>query len=199
MIKWGPEVISSLDMTKALYGAYRLARADTGGMSYLNTSLEGFWQSFFAAVLVAPLFFLLLIIRLNVSDIGASALRFLALEGIAYVIGWILFPLVVFYLAQVLERERLYCGFIVAYNWASVLQNAIYLPFATLFELGMVGGSSAELINLTLLCLVLAYTWFVTKTALNVAGIVACGVVILDVGLWIIVNLMTASMLRLPV
>ena len=199
MIKWGPEVISPLDMTKALYGAYRLARADTGGMSYLNTSLEGFWQSFFAAVLVAPLFFLLLIIRFNVSDIGASVLRFFALEGIAYVIGWILFPLVVFYLAQVLERERQYCGFIVAYNWASVLQNAIYLPFAILFELGMVGGSSAELVNLTLLCLVLAYTWFVTKTALNVAGIVACGVVILDVGLWIIVNLLTASMLRLPV
>ena len=57
------------------------------------------------------LFFLLLIIRFNVSDIGASVHRFFALEGIAYVIGWILFPLVVFYLAQVLKRERQYCGF----------------------------------------------------------------------------------------
>ena len=186
-------------MTKALYGAYRLARADTGGMSYLDTSLDGFWRSFFAAVMVAPLFVLLLIIRFNINGLEVSAIRFLALESIAYVIGWVLFPLICYYLVQVLEREKQYLGFIVAYNWASVLQNAIYLPFAILFELGMVGGSSAELVNLTLLCLVLAYTWFVTKTALNVAGIVACGVVILDVGLWIMVNLLTASMLRLPV
>ena len=52
------------------------------------------------------------------------------------------------------KREKQYLGFIVAYNWASVLQNAVYLPFAILFELGMFGGNGAELVNLILLCLV---------------------------------------------
>ena len=185
-------------MTKALYGAYRLARADTAGMSYLDTSLDGFWQSFFAAVMVAPLFVLLLIIRFNTNGLEVSAIRFLALESIAYVIGWVLFPLISYYLVQVLEREKQYLGFIVAYNWASVLQNAIYLPFAILFELGMFGGNAAEFVNLILLCLVLAYTWFVTRTALDVSGFVASGLVVLDVGLWIIVNKLTEFMLRSP-
>ena len=185
-------------MTKALYGAYRLARADTSGMSYLDTSFDGFWQSFFAAVLVAPFFILLLIIRFNNTDLEISAFRFLTLESIAYVIGWVLFPLIAFYLVQVLERENQYFGFIVAYNWASVLQNAIYLPFAVLFELGIISGDGAYFTNLILLCLVLAYTWFVTKTALNVSGFVASGLVVLDVGLWIMVNKLTESMLRSP-
>ena len=99
---------------------------------------------------------------------------------------------------QVLEREKQYLGFIVAYNWASVLQNAVYLPFAILFELGMFGGNGAEFVNLILLCLVLAYTWFVTRTALDVSGFVASGLVVLDVGLWIIVNKLTEFMLRSP-
>ena len=81
-----------------------------------------------------------------------------------------LFPLIIFYLVQTLEREHEFIGFIVAYNWASVIQNSVYLPFAILFEIGAIGGSSAEFVNLILLCLVLTYTWFVCKTTLQFVG-----------------------------
>ena len=47
----------------ALYGAYRLARFDAAGMRYFETSIEGFWRSFFAAVIVAPPYALLLFLR----------------------------------------------------------------------------------------------------------------------------------------
>ena len=142
-------------MTNAIYGAYRLARADANGMSYFDKSVGGFWRSFFAAVLVAPLFLLLLIIRFAVDEIDVGAFRFYTIEGVAYVIGWTLFPLVIYYLIQSLEKGSEFIGFIVAYNWASVLQNGFYLPFAILFQLGMITGDVAAFLNLILLGLVL--------------------------------------------
>ena len=189
-------MISSADIAKSLYGAYLLAKAKKDGMSYFDTSLVGFWRSFIAAALVAPIFFFLMTIRFVNGDVDTSALRFLSIEAIAYIIGWFLFPLIIFYLVQTLERDREFIGFIVAYNWASVIQNSVYLPFAILFEIGLVGGSGAEFVNLILLCLVLTYTWFVTKTALNINGFVATGIVFLDVGVWIMLNIFTDFMLN---
>ena len=188
-------MISVTHLTTALYGAYRLARADRGGMKYFDSTLDGFWLSFFAAALVAPFFFLLILIKFKTDGVDAAAFRYFSIESIAYTIGWILFPLIVYYLVQALEREERYFGFIVAYNWASVIQNSVYLPFAILFELGVIEGGSAELINLFLLCLVLTYTWFVAKTALEVNGFVASGIIVLDVGVWIMLNMLTDSML----
>ena len=188
-------MISATHLTTALYGAYRLARADRNGMAYFDSSLDGFWLSFFAAALVAPIFFLLMMIRCENGGVDATAFRFVSIEAIAYTIGWFLFPLIVYYLVQALERERRFFGFIIAYNWASVIQNSVYLPFAIFFELGIFEGHSAELINLFLLCLVLAYTWFIAKTALDVNGFVASGIVVLDVGVWIMLNMVTDTML----
>ena len=76
-----------------------------------------------------------------------------------------------------------------------VIQNLIYLPFAIFFELGIMDGTNAEFINISLLFLVLAYTWFITKTALNVNGFVASSIVVLDVGVWIMLNMITDTML----
>ena len=143
-----------------------------------------------------PLFLILLIIRFNVDDIGASAVRFYTIETIAYIIGWVLFPLVVFYLVETLGKQERYAGFIIAYNWAAVLQNGFYLPFAILFQLGLIPGEAAGLLNLLLLGLVLAYTWFVAKSALDISGAVAGGIIILDVGLWVALTVITESFLR---
>lgn len=189
-------MIASKDIAKSLYGAFLLAKAKKDGMSYFDVSIDGFWNSFFAAALVAPIFFFLMTLRFTNGSIDTSALRFLSIEAIAYTIGWVLFPLIVFYLVQALERENQFIGFIVAYNWASVIQNFVYLPFAILFEIGVVGGSGAEFINLILLCLVLTYTWFVAKTALDINGFVATGIVFLDVGVWIMLNIFTDFMLK---
>ena len=183
-------------VTNALYGAYRLARADTNGLSYFDNSTAGFWRSFFAAVLIAPLFLILLIIRFSVDDIGASPVRFYTVEAIAYVIGWVLFPLVVFYLVETLGKQERYMGFIIAYNWAAVLQNGFYLPFAILFQLGLIPVEAAGILNLLLLGLVLAYTWFVAKAALDISGAVAGGIIILDVGLWVALTVITESFLK---
>ncbi|MDP6119886.1 MAG: hypothetical protein QF450_00530 [Rhodospirillales bacterium] len=180
---------------RALYGAYRLARLDAGGMAYFDSSIGGFWRSFFAAVLVVPFYALLLVMRYETGVVAAGAGSFAAVEIIAYVIAWVAFPLAMVSVARVLEREECYLGYIVAYNWAAVLQNALYLPIAMIGVAGGMDVGSANAAGLVALFLILGYSWFVARTALAVGAGTAAIVVALDLVLGIVINSVAESML----
>ena len=115
-----PEIVSSLT------GAVRLALGDTGAMSCFNRTIEGFWNSFFAAVLAAPGYLALALLSFEETPI-ADPLRVFLVESIAYVIGWVAFPLAMVYVARALGREKRYVNYIVAFNWAQVPQVLLFL------------------------------------------------------------------------
>ncbi|MDP7423876.1 MAG: hypothetical protein QF394_00475 [Rhodospirillales bacterium] len=184
------------EIIRSLYGALHLARGDTSGMAFFNATEQGFWRSFTAALLIAPLFALLLTIRYHVNEAGVSLLRFTAIETIAYVVSWVAFPLLLFHLTDILGTGHRFVRYIVAYNWASVLQNLLYLPFALLVEAHLVQGAGSTFFGILLLGLVLLYTWFVTRTALEVTNLLAAGLVMIDLVLSIFINTITQGMLR---
>ncbi|MDP7100278.1 MAG: hypothetical protein QF503_03890 [Rhodospirillales bacterium] len=184
------------EIIRSLYGALHLARGDTSGMAFFNATEQGFWRSFTAAILIAPLFALLLTIRYHVNEAGVSLLRFTAIETIAYVVSWVAFPLLLFHLTDILGIGHRFIRYIVAYNWASVLQNLLYLPFALLVEAHLVQGAGSTFFGIILLGLVLLYTWFVTRTALEVTNLLAAGLVMIDLVLSIFINTITQGMLR---
>ncbi len=188
-------MLSAREAATALYGAYRLARFDARGMTYFETSLDGFWRSFYAAVIVAPFYAVLLLMRHAVDTTGVGAVRFASVEAIAYVIAWVAFPLVMVSLARVLDREERYLGYIVAYNWAAVLQNALYMPVVMLGLTGTVPVNAANALTLIVLSVVLVYTWFITWTALNVSAGTAAALVALDFVLSVFINAVASSML----
>jgi hypothetical protein len=185
------------EILSSLFGAFHLAHADPDGMRYFNASHEGFWRSFTAAILIAPLFAILLTVRYIGGEEAASVFRFSAVEAIAYVISWVAFPLLLFYLTDILSIGAKYIRYIVAYNWISVLQNVVYLPFALLVEAHLLEGSPAAFIGYILLGLVLLYTWFVTRTALEVSNFMAAGLVLVDLLISIFINTLAQGMLRL--
>jgi len=184
------------EIIRSLYGALHLARGDTSGMAFFNATEQGFWRSFTAAILIAPLFALLLTIRYHVNEAGVSLLRFTAIETIAYVVSWVAFPLLLFHLTDILGTGHRFIRYIVAYNWASVLQNLLYLPFALLVEAHLVQGAGSTFFGILLLGLVLLYTWFVTRTALEITNLLAAGLVMIDLVLSIFINTITQGMLR---
>ena len=184
------------EIIRSLYGALHLARGDTSGMAFFNATEQGFWRSFTAAILIAPLFALLLTIRYHVNEAGVSLLRFTAIETIAYVVSWVAFPLLLFHLTDILGIGHRFIRYIVAYNWASVLQNLLYLPFALLVEAHLVQGAGSTFFGIILFGLVLLYTWFVTRTALEVTNLLAAGLVMIDLVLSIFINTITQGMLR---
>jgi hypothetical protein len=191
-----PITAPASEILSSIYGAYRLALGDKKGLDYLNISYVGFWQSFTAAMLIIPPFMLLLCLRYFVNDSDVNLLRFFSVHSIAYIIGWVAFPLLIFYLNNIFNNGQRYIRYIVAYNWASVLQNFFYLPFVILIEANLLQGNITTVIGLFLLGLMLIYNWYITKTALELSNSFACTLVCIDFTLSILLNSIIQRMLH---
>ena len=173
------------EIFRALYGAYRLARFDPNGMQYFDATAGGFWKSFFAAVVIAPFYVLVLLQQFQIGEGGFLA-HFLAIHLLAYFIVWVMFALVMITVARALDRDNRYVGFIVAYNWTSVLQHALYLPGVFLFQSGAIAPDAGVFMLMVLLTVITVYFWFVARTALDIPGVAAAGVVFLEFVLGIV-------------
>jgi hypothetical protein len=185
------------EIVSSLYGSLRLAKGDATGMTFFNTTPEGFWRSFTAATLIAPLFILLIGVRYLVSESDVTLVRYSSIYAISYVIGWVAFPLLIFYLTDLLGIGERCVRYLVAYNWASVLQNFLYLPFALLVETNFLHGPAMTFIGIGLLGLVFLYIWFITRTALEISTFLAIGFVVIDFLLGVFINSISHGMLRL--
>lgn len=165
----------------SLYGAFRLARFDPRGMRCFNTTPSGFWRSFSAAVIVAPFYAMLLATAYPALEATRGPVRFAVAEGIAYVIAWVAYPLVMAWLTRQLDRFDRFIDYIVAYNWAAVLQNAVFIPINMLWITGMLPPNLGFLLWVVAFSLILAYLWFIARTALAIAPMAAASVVGIDV------------------
>ncbi len=170
---------SAAEIAYGLYGAWRLARLDPAGMNHFDRSLEGFWKSFFAAVLAAPAQILIFLLQLRELEISAGPLRVVVVQSLIYVISWLAFPLVMYYLTQSLDRAKSYRGFIVAYNWAHLIQLLLVVPAVLLIAGDGLPGPIAGLLHIGGLAAVLGYVWFIARTAQALPGLGAAGVVAL--------------------
>jgi hypothetical protein len=167
----------------SLFGAYRLARFDAGGMAYFNATVAGVWRSFAAALLVAPLYVALLVVWYPLLDPLPNPLRFALIETESYVISWFLYPVVMIWVS-----ERFGCGerilaYLVAYNWSMVLANGVLIPINIIRASEIVAPDMAGFLWLFTISLVLAYLWFIARTALQVSPGKAAAIVGIDVAL----------------
>ena len=180
------------EIYNSILGAWRLARLDPSGMHYFSLTIDGFWRSFFAAVIVAPIYIYIHLMRPTAPVVGrappAEPATDLFVDIGAYIVGWAAFPALMILLARLLNLSGQYVSFIVAYNWANVLQWALFGVAATIAAaLGAETGFGAVL-NLAALAAVLFYQWFVARTALLTSAYVAAGIVVIDVLLGLIIN-----------
>ena len=181
-----------------LYGAYRLARFDALGMTYFDTSITGFWRSFFAAVLVAPLYFATLFAQIVAGEVDADLSRFFIIQGIGYVILWVAYPLVMIPVTDFLDREHKYLGYIVAYNWAGVWQWLIMVPVTVLGKAGVLPPGLDVLLQMAAFAYIVTYFWFVAKTALEIPGVIALMVLAGDILLSFFILTIMAAMVVQP-
>jgi hypothetical protein len=184
------------EIVYGIYGAWRLARLDRGAMSYFDRTREGFWKSFFAALIVAPGFAIIITYELAQAEIGSGALRLILVETLAYGLGWVAFPVVVHQICEAIGKREAYIGYIVAFNWSKVIQMAVFLPAIGLIALGVLPGDSGSLLRWIVSIMILFYQWFVTRTALAVTAAGAVGFVVLDFVIDLIIHMITLGMLR---
>ncbi len=184
------------DIVYSLYGAWRLALADRGAMAYFDQTAEGFWKSFFAAVIVAPAYVLVLLFDLSQVEIEAGAFRILLVQSCAYVIGWTAFPIAVHYVCDVIGKKEAFVGYIIAFNWAKVIQMAVFLPAIGLIASGVLPEQSGWMLRWAVLVMILAYEWSITRSALGVSAMGAVGFVVLDLVIDLIIHAVSLGMIR---
>lgn len=163
----------------SLYGAWRLARLDPQGFDLFDKSPAGALRSFYAAVLVAPMF-ALVVTMLPTARAGSGGLRWVTVEALAYVISWLAYPVVAEQLTRSLGCRERFEGYLCAYNWSMVLQNAALLPLVGLTAMEVLPGELMQLLWLVAIVAIMSWLWFIARTTLKVSAFTAAGLVLLD-------------------
>lgn len=185
------------EIVAALIGTWRVLLGDRGALVWFDTSVDGFWRSFFAAAIAAPFYVLILALSYAGVDPLPPTARLFAVHGLIYVIGWVLFPLIMVPVSDIVDRHDRYLGFIVVYNWSAILQYGFYAAVSLLLTGGLVTGAAAQTIGLVSLLIIIAYVWRITRIALDVPVLATAGVVFLEFFLSLVVSQITAVMLPL--
>ena len=191
-------MLSLAEIGPPVYGAWRLAHLDPDGMRYFDRSITGFWRSFRVAVLVAPLWIIILAVNFPQLPGGADWLRIVTAETIGYVIAWVAYPLAAFFLTRFVDRQEDYLGFIVALNWASVIQLAVQTPVHVIASTSLLPAGMDGILLWGVDLAALLYEWFITRTALRLSGFGAIGFVVLDFFIGSIVQRVAAMEAYLP-
>ncbi len=181
------------EIARALTGAWLLWRTDPTAMRWFDLTVEGFWRSFFAAVLVAPFYVFMLTTDYMANGLPASLPLVVLVRSLAYVVDWAAFPLVAILLVRLFGLEHRYVALIVADNWASVLQAAA-LTTAVAVSL-VLPMAVAALVVLGTFITVVFYQWLVARQALETTGGIAGGFVAADLLTGILVDRMVTSLL----
>jgi hypothetical protein len=185
-------MLTLAEIGPALYGAWRLAHFDADGLRYFDRSMHGFWRSFRVAVLAAPLVIVILGADLSQMHIGGGWARVIIAETIAYLMSWVAYPLAAFYLVHLIDREHDYVGFITALNWSTLLQYAFLVPIHVVANSGLLSTGLADGLVFGGQFAILAYEWFITRTALRIPGLTAAGFVLVDFVIGYLVSLLGA-------
>lgn len=175
------------EVIRSLTGVWLLARRDLDGYNYFNRTIEGFWRSFAAIAFIAPVYFVLSGAALELQTTGAAPEdgaqdvgSYYFGTGVALLLDWICFPVIMIFIARGFDLTRNYVAFIIAFNWCSVLVFAVANVPAAFFYLGMTDVQTTGGLALIFLLPVIYFRWFVARTALETTSLIASALVLLE-------------------
>lgn len=156
------------EASRSIQGAWRLLRRDPAAPQAFNATLEGFWRSFTAAVVLLPLYIAYRSFAGPSAETeGAAPFTRWSVALLVYATSWALWPLIAFYLTRALGVGERYLGYMVAYNWSQLLTG----PFIIGVSLAAKAGMDAEIAGFfTLAALVAAlfYEYLIARQMLGV-------------------------------
>ncbi len=168
-----------------LAGALEVMLGRPEGLARLDTSIDGFWRSFGAIVLVAPFAFVAILSQQPLTgEPGAAPIPLtgarLSLDGIALLVDWFAFPLVFAVLARPFGLGSHYVPFIVTRNWGSVIIGAMVAVVHALHLVGILPTAVLPYALLVAIAVSLRFSYVIARTTLVVSMAVALPIVILD-------------------
>jgi hypothetical protein len=202
--------MSAVYVLHALITAFRTARFDRHATGEFDHSFEGFFRSFFAAVLAAPFYFFMAAHEEQVmSDVDAAtsnaeasvvapaAFSTYLFDALLYALDWVAFPIAMIGVAKLIGASGRYVPYIVAYNWGTcVVMLATIAPYL-LYMTGLSTATGFVILYCASLLFVLAYRWRLAKDGLGVTPVTAGGIVAVDVLLSTVIVLAAVRIERL--
>ncbi len=176
-----------LEVTRSIHGAWRIARLDPDALAYFNVTADGFWRSFSALILVIPVYIGFLILSHShqpglelPTGPGTSVEWFVTVKLVSFVASWLIFPLVMVAISRLLDLTQTYAQYIIVWNWASVLEMAVFLPAVMLFLSGALPGQGAAMILMAAYITMLFYGYLVARIGLLCKPVTAVGIVVFN-------------------
>ncbi len=179
-------MISIAEIRRSLTGAWQVLMGAPDAMSYFDTTIDGFWRSFRAIFVIAPMYVVISAVEFRAAQASLAPGEtidgtFYAFEqALSLALDWIALPLILAALAGFLAIRQTYAPFIVVRNWATVL---ILIPFTAISLLDSLGVLPGEAIIFpSIIAIVLAFRtlYMAARIALQARADVAAGIVVLD-------------------
>lgn len=172
------------EIMRGAYAAWRIALRDPQAVTWLDDTIPGVWKSFSAAALVAPYYAFATWQQLaDLSSIAANFPTIILVESICYVLGWLIFPLLVHHFCVVTQREHLFSRFLVALNWSALVQMIVLLPLVLLDALQIMTADWQSAVYLAVGLLLYIYLGMIIRdtlelTAAGIVGLVICCILV---------------------
>jgi hypothetical protein len=174
------------EIGRSLGAAWDVFLDRPGAMRNFDVSVEGFWRSFAAVILVIPSYALAVLAeRTLAAAIDPAApvqdgVAFFVQNALGLGLDWVTLPVILALLARPLGIARHYPEFVVARNWGAVIAAVPFGAIGLLIVLGLLGGELANLLMFAALIVVLRYTFVIARRSLDVGIGFAIGIVVLD-------------------
>ncbi len=158
--------------------ALRLAaRQPQAAQDYANVP-QATWFSFSAAVIALPLF----IATVLAGGEDGNLFQVIADLG-PYAVGWLLFPVAMLKVAEMIQREQYYCRYITAVNWCALVEYIVMASLVVLQAVGVIPETLGKFLFVAVVIWVLTYQHFVARSTLQIDGSVAAMLVALRLAL----------------
>ncbi|MBX7145751.1 MAG: hypothetical protein K1X44_00420 [Alphaproteobacteria bacterium] len=180
--------ISWRDIINAMKGFWRLIHLDPYGLVYFDSSFKGIKKSFFLALPLLPLYIIFTFYQAK-NDLEIINIKFVTVYGLAYIIGWVAFPLFAYYLIRFMGHLAYYNSYIVVYNWFTLPQMVLFFLLFLLLQSGWVPENFIGLLMAVLSIASMVGLWIITSITLLLPGVGIFALILSDIIIEIVLDL----------
>lgn len=179
--------MNPLEAAHGVFGAWRLLHFDRSGLSHFRATREGFWNSFWVALLALPaeaLMSLLVLSAVPETAPEASLGRVTLVFVFIFAVRWLAYLVTIAEISEVIQRGERFVTYAVAYNWSQVIRIVILLPAVAIFAVDGTDGSGwgiaifyAAQVGLWV------YSWVIARIALDAPRGAAVLTVVIEIAI----------------
>ncbi len=199
-------------VNRSLDAAFGLVMRDRRAWDKFDLTVEGFYRSFAALLIVLPINIVTDLIQVQMAAVErlrqgkevveqAYGVGEAVFSTLALAVDWIIFPIVMIFVLRYLGLSHRYAPLIIAHNWGTIVVYLFNMPALLLFAAGFISSDDAVALYMITLVFALYYRFYTAETALDAGWSVAASTALLGLVLqtyFVLVFLPFAADLWLP-